>query len=95
MEGAASETLHSMVALLKKLEAAFKGLQSQRSSQLQLSHMEGLDIVGCNKEGFFRTSLWSEISFQPQILYFACHASHEGTYRCKLPSTSLQLSSNL
>lgn len=36
-----------------------------------------------------RTSLWSEIDFQPQILGFAHCATREGTDRCKLPRTSL------
>jgi len=87
--GAASDTLHTMVALLKKLVASFKGLWSQRSSQLQPSHMEGLAAI---RRGFLlmcRTLLWSEIDFQPPILCFAHRATREGTYRCKLSSTSL------
>lgn len=51
-KGTASETLRSVFALPRKLLAAFKGLQPWRSSQLQPSHVEGLDI-GCNKEGLF------------------------------------------
>lgn len=92
-KGTASETLHTTFALLtKKISSRFqRPLVSKVASQLQPSHVEGLNIVFAIR-GFLlmpRTSLWTEVNFHPPILWSAHCASHEDIYKHKFPSMSL------